>query len=242
MDTIIETLLSFGFNFLVVIAIVRGIYYPKTKDKDYIFTFLAFNTIIFFVLRLLSSIDLSVGFGFGLFAIFSVLRYRTNPIPIREMTYLFVIIALPVMNSILINQNGFEQLLIANLLILLVLYAIEQGWGFQFVSRKRITYEKIDLIQPEKHQLLLEDLRQRTGLPSPVLRSAASICCEIPPKLISSTAKMELRNEKQNLLINFLIILANLLLVSCTGSSAAGARPTTVETEPELSSEVEYIL
>ena len=82
MDTIIEILLSFGFNFLVVIAIVRGIYYPKTKDKDYIFTFLAFNTIIFFVLRLLSSIDLSVGFGFGLFAIFSVLRYRTNPIPI----------------------------------------------------------------------------------------------------------------------------------------------------------------
>ncbi|MFC2064258.1 DUF4956 domain-containing protein [Chloroflexota bacterium] len=165
MDTIIETLLSFGFNFLVVIAIVRGIYYPKTKDKDYIFTFLAFNTIIFFVLRLLSSIDLSVGFGFGLFAIFSVLRYRTNPIPIREMTYLFVIIALPVMNSILINQNGIEQLLIANLLILVVLYAVEQGWGFKFVSRKRITYEKIDLIQPEKHQLLLEDLRQRTGLP-----------------------------------------------------------------------------
>ena len=165
MDTIIEILLSFGFNFLVTIAIVRGIYYPKTKDKDYIFTFLAFNTIIFFVLRLLSSIDLSVGFGFGLFAIFSVLRYRTKPIPIREMTYLFVIIALPVMNSILINENGFEQLLVANLLILLVLFAFEQGWGFQFVSSKQIIYEKIDLIQPEKHQLLLEDLRQRTGLP-----------------------------------------------------------------------------
>jgi len=164
MNTVIETLLSFGFNFLVVIAIVRGIYYPKTKDKDYIFTFLAFNTIIFFVLRLLSSINLSVGLGFGLFAIFSVLRYRTDPIPIREMTYLFVIIALPVMNSILTSENGFELLLIANLLIILVLYAIEQGWGFQFVSRKTITYEKIELIQPENHQLLLEDLRQRTGL------------------------------------------------------------------------------
>jgi hypothetical protein len=165
MDTGIEILLSFGFNFLVAIAIVRGIYYPKTKDKDYIFTFLAFNTIIFFVLRLLSSIDLSVGFGFGLFAIFSVLRYRTNPIPIREMTYLFVIIALPVMNSILISENGFEQLLLANLLTILVLYAIEQGWGFQFVARKTIIYEKIELIHPENHQLLLEDLRQRTGLP-----------------------------------------------------------------------------
>jgi hypothetical protein len=164
MDTIIEILLSFGFNFLVAVAIVRGIYYPKTKDRDYIFTFLAFNTIIFFVLRLLSSINLSVGFGFGLFAIFSVLRYRTNPIPIREMTYLFVIIALPVMNSILIAENGFEQLLLANLLIILVLFGIEQGWGFRFVARKIITYEKIELIQPDMHQQLLDDLRQRTGL------------------------------------------------------------------------------
>ena len=128
-------------------------------------TFLAFNTVIFFVLRLLSSINLSVGLGFGLFAIFSVLRYRTNPIPIREMTYLFVIIALPVMNSILTSENGFEVLLPANLLIILVLYAVEQGWGFQFVAHKTIFYEKIELIQPEKRQLLLEDLRQRTGLP-----------------------------------------------------------------------------
>jgi hypothetical protein len=165
MDTVIEILLSFGFNFLVVIAIIRGIYYPKTKDKDYIFTFLAFNTVIFFVLRLLSSINLSVGLGFGLFAIFSVLRYRTDPIPIREMTYLFVIIALPVMNSILTSENGFEILLIPNLLIILVLYALEQGWGFQFVARKTITYERIELIQPEKRQLLIEDLRNRTGLP-----------------------------------------------------------------------------
>ena len=165
MDTVIEILLSFGFNFLVVITIVRGIYYPKTKDKDYIFTFLAFNTVIFFVLRLLSSINLSVGLGFGLFAIFSVLRYRTDPIPIREMTYLFVIIALPVMNSILTSENGFSLLWVANLLIILVLYALEQSWGFRFVTRKTITYERIEFIQPENHSLLLDDLRQRTGLP-----------------------------------------------------------------------------
>ena len=165
MDTVIEILLSFGFNFLVVITIVRGIYYPKTKDKDYIFTFLAFNTVIFFVLRLLSSINLSVGLGFGLFAIFSVLRYRTDPIPIREMTYLFVIIALPVMNSILTSENGFSLLWVATLLIILVLYALEQSWGFQFVTRKTITYERIEFIQPENHSLLLDDLRQRTGLP-----------------------------------------------------------------------------
>lgn len=164
MDAYNEILLSFAFNFIVVFAIIRFIYYPQTRDKDYVFTFFAFNTIIFFVLRLLSSINLSVGFGFGLFAIFSVLRYRTNPIPIREMTYIFIIIALPVMNSILLSENGFGLLLAANLLILLVLFIIERGWGFKFLAHQTIQYEKIELIKPENQKLLQEDLRQRTGL------------------------------------------------------------------------------
>ena len=164
MDTLLRLLLSFLFNFLIAFVIVRFIYYPKTKDREYVFTFLTFNTIIFFVLSLLGSINLSVGFGFGLFGIFSVLRYRTDPIPIREMTYLFVTIALPVMNSILVSDNGFTQVLLANLLCVMVLFAVERSWGFKFVSRKTIIYEKIDLIKPEFAQLLLEDLQERTGL------------------------------------------------------------------------------
>jgi len=164
MGTLAKLLLGFVFNFLIAFAIVRFIYYPKTKNRDYVFTFLSFNTIIFFVLSLLGSINLSVGFGFGLFGIFSVLRYRTDPIPIREMTYLFVTIALPVMNSILVSDNGFTQVVLANLIILLVLFAVERSWGFKFVSRKNIVYEKIELIKPEKAHLLLEDLQERTGL------------------------------------------------------------------------------
>jgi len=164
MATLLKLLLSFLFNLVTAFVIVRFIYYPKTKNRDYVFTFLTFNTVIFFVLSLLGSINLSVGFGFGLFGIFSVLRYRTDPIPIREMTYLFVTIALPVMNSILVNDNGFVQVLLANLLILLVLFAVERGWGFKFVSRKTVVYEKINLIKPENEHLLLEDLQDRTGL------------------------------------------------------------------------------
>jgi hypothetical protein len=163
MSAILEIILSFSFNFSVVFIIVRFIYYPQTRDKDYVFTFFAFNTIIFFVLGLLNNLDLSVGLGFGLFAIFSVLRYRTNPIPIREMTYIFIIIALPVMNSILVSDNGFSHLLTANLIILGVLYIVERGWGFRFLLHKTVVYEKIDLIQPENRALLMEDLRQRTG-------------------------------------------------------------------------------
>ncbi len=165
MNMFIEAWLSFSFNFAVAFIIVRFIYYPQRRDKDYVFTFFAFNTVIFFVLRLLDSVDLSVGFGFGLFAIFSVLRYRTNTIPIREMTYLFVIIALPVINSMLLQEHGWEELIVANLATIAVIYVLEREWGFSYEIRKSITYEKIEMIRPENWQLLLEDLEERTGIP-----------------------------------------------------------------------------
>jgi hypothetical protein len=157
--------LGAGFNLTVAVIIVRGIYYPLTQDKRYIFTFLAFNTVIYFVLGLLTSIELSVGVGFGLFAIFSVLRYRTDEMPIREMTYLFIVIALPVMNSVLMSDGDVVQVLIANGVIVALLFALEKGWGFHFETSKKITYEKIDLITPANRDRLLADLRERTGLP-----------------------------------------------------------------------------
>lgn len=157
--------LGAGFNLIVALLIVRFIYYPVTQEKKYVFTFLAFNTIIYFVLGLLTSSNLSVGVGFGLFAIFSVLRYRTDELPIREMTYLFIIIALPVMNSILITNGDLSQLLAANSAVVALLYLLEKGFGFRFEASKKITYEKIELITPANQQQLLADLRQRTGLP-----------------------------------------------------------------------------
>jgi hypothetical protein len=152
-------------NLGIALVVVRGIYYPVTQDKRYVFTFLAFNTIIYFVLRLLTSADISVGVGFGLFAIFSVLRYRADEMPIREMTYLFIVIALPVMNSVLIADADYLKLFLANGVIALVLLTLEKEWGFHFESTKKISYEKIDLITPDKTDLLLADLRERTGLP-----------------------------------------------------------------------------
>jgi hypothetical protein len=157
-------LLGAVFNLLSAIIIVRFIYYPWTQNRSYVFTFLAFNPTIYFVMGLLTSIELSVGVGFGLFAIFSVIRYRTEEMPIREMTYLFIIIALPVMNSILGSGSELEKILIANATIIALLYVLEREWGFNFELRKKITYEKIDLITPARHGELIEDLRQRTGL------------------------------------------------------------------------------
>jgi hypothetical protein len=160
-----ELLLGFAVNLLVAVIIVRGIYYPLRRDKNDVFTFLAFNTVIFFVMTYLANAQLSVGVGFGLFAIFSVLRYRANAISTREMTYLFILIALPVMNSVLMDQQGWLLLAVTNAIVVAVLYVLEQGWGFRYEGYKIVKYDRIDLLKPEKHTLLLEDLRHRTGLP-----------------------------------------------------------------------------
>ena len=158
-------ILGAGFNLAIAFLIVRFIYYPRTRDKNYVFTFLAFNTVIYFVLGLLTSIELSIGVGFGLFALFSVLRYRADEIPIREMTYLFIVIALPVINSALTSNGDFIKVMIANTVMVVLLFVLEKGWGFRFEVSKKITYEKIELVTPDKRELLLDDLRKRTGLP-----------------------------------------------------------------------------
>ncbi|MFN0096375.1 MAG: DUF4956 domain-containing protein [Dehalococcoidia bacterium] len=152
------------FNFASVLIIVRFIYYPWTQNRSYVFTFLAFNPAIYFVMAMLTSIELSIGVGFGLFAIFSVIRYRTEEMPIREMTYLFIIIALPVMNSVVTTGDAWDKILIANVAMVVILYVLEREWGFAFELSRRITYDRIDLIKPDQYEALCEDIRQRTGI------------------------------------------------------------------------------
>jgi hypothetical protein len=157
-------LFSFGFNFLVALLVVRFIYYPTTHNKSYVFTFLAFNTVIYFVLSFMTSIELGIGVGFGLFAIFSILRYRTDAMPIREMTYLFIIVALPVMNSAGGSAAIWPQLIAANAIILAVMLILEKEWGFRYEASKQIVYEKIELVRPDRRAELQTDLEKRTGL------------------------------------------------------------------------------
>jgi hypothetical protein len=164
MSDLISFILGFTFNFFVAFLIVRFIYYPSTHNKRYVFTFLAFNTVIYFVLSFLTSAEIGVGVGFGLFAIFSILRYRTDSIPIREMTYLFIIVALPVMNSAGAAGAIWPQLIAANLTIMAIMLILEKEWGFHYEASKRIVYEKIELIHPERRAELAADLEARIGL------------------------------------------------------------------------------
>ena len=162
---IVSLFTGFALNFAIALLIVRFIYYPAKQSKNYVFTFLAFNTVIYFVMSVLSTAEIGVGVGFGLFAIFSVLRYRTNAMATREMTYLFVLIGLPVVNSVMLAEGGLIALAALNAVIVLILFVLEREWGFTYTSAKSIRYERLDLVRPENHQALLADLRTRTGLP-----------------------------------------------------------------------------
>lgn len=156
---------GFAINFIVAFIIVRGIYYPRRSVKSYLFTFLAFNVVIYFIMGLFTSVELSIGVGFGLFALFSILRYRTETVPIREMTYLFVMVALPIMNSILSGSGQFGRMIFINAAVIIVIWALEKGLGFRHGRESReVRYEKIQLIAPARRTEMIDDLKARTGL------------------------------------------------------------------------------
>lgn len=150
-------------NLVFTLAIIRFIFYPIYKDRDYIFTTLMINVSVFLVCFLLGSIKLKIGFAFGLFAVFSIIRYRTEQIPIREMTYMFIVIIIAVINSISDKSISLSELLLANTAILITIYIIENNYLSEREFVKVIRYEKIDLIKPENYKLLIADLKERTG-------------------------------------------------------------------------------
>ena len=160
----IELLVRSVFNFLIVGYIVRYLYYPATKNKDYLFTYLLISVTVFFLCFLLENVKLELGFALGLFAIFGIIRYRTDPIPIKEMTYLFVIIGISVMNALVNKKISHTEVVFTNLIFIAITYGLEKIWLLKHESRKNITFEKIELIVPERRQELLDDLKQRTGL------------------------------------------------------------------------------
>jgi len=160
----LELLLRFALNLAVVVTIVRGLYYPLARRKDYLFTFILVSSVVFLLCILLENVKLQLGFAFGLFAIFGILRYRTNAIPIKEMTYLFLIIGISVVNALANKKVSWAELLFTNLAILGIIYVLERVWLVRHESSKIVVYEKIDLIKPEKYELLKKDLEERTGL------------------------------------------------------------------------------
>ncbi len=158
-----EMLIRFGFFLLVLFGIVYFLYYRKTHRRDYFFTLVLLSVSIFFLIYLLGSVKVKIGFALGLFAIFGVLRYRTETIPVREMSYMFGVISLSVINA-LADSLSIAELLLPNVAIAVLIWLFETYVLRKNLASKLILYDRIELITPERREELLADLRKRTGL------------------------------------------------------------------------------
>lgn len=163
-EDVYKLLMRMTVNIVFLTVIIRCLYYPIAKRKDYLFTYYLIGFITFFLCFSLKKLDIDTGMGLGLFAIFGIIRYRTTTIEIKEMTYLFVIIGLSVINSLASNKISVTELLIINCFIVCITYILEYLWLLKHETRKTIVYEKIELIKPSKADALKDDLEERTGL------------------------------------------------------------------------------
>ncbi len=156
-------LLRFLFNSVFIWIIIQKLYYPKSQRRDYYFTFALISVSIFFLIYLLGSVKIKVGFALGLFAIFGIIRYRAESMSVREMTYLFVIIAVSVINALAVTLS-YGELLLTNVIFIICIRLCENIPYLKSRSEKLVVYDRIDLIKPDCRDELLKDLKDRLGL------------------------------------------------------------------------------
>lgn len=157
-------LIRLGVNLFFLTILIRFLYYSIAKRKDYLFTYYLIGTITFFLCFGLKKLDIDTGMGLGLFAIFGIIRYRTDAIEIKEMTYLFLVIGISVVNSLASNKISIAEMALINSVVVILTFGLEKVWLLKHETRKTVVYEKIDLITPNKYDEMLKDLEERTGL------------------------------------------------------------------------------
>tara|TARA_B110000003_G_scaffold36075_1_gene33141 strand:+ start:3052 stop:3654 length:603 start_codon:yes stop_codon:yes gene_type:complete len=157
-------MLRVSINLLFLIIVIRYLYYPIAKRKDYLFTYFLIGFITFFLCFGLKKLDIDTGMGLGLFAIFGIIRYRTSTVEIKEMTYLFIVIGLSVINSLASNKISIAELALINVSICILTYLIEYVFLLRNETQKTILFERIDLIKSFNNAELKSNLEERTGL------------------------------------------------------------------------------
>ena len=180
LQSLTELALRFAINLLFCWIIVQCFYYKKSRRRDYYFTFLVFSSAMLMMLYMMGNVEIGIGLTLGLFAIFGVIRYRTETVPIREMTYMFVIIAVAAINGLstifkLVGEGGASPhyvlswanvgiLVLTNLLIIILLWVLESDRLVKHTSTKLVLYDRIELITPDRREELVADLQKRLGL------------------------------------------------------------------------------
>ena len=172
--------IRFGLNLLVCWLLVHCFYYRKSRRRDYYFTFMVFSSAMLTLLYIMGNVEVGVGLTLGLFAIFGVIRYRTETVPIREMTYLFVIIALAAVNGLAplyhvvdlstaphyaLSWGNVGVMALVNLLVVLLVWVLESDRLVRHTTTKLVLYDRIELIVPERRAELIADLEKRLGVP-----------------------------------------------------------------------------
>ncbi len=159
-----KLLIAFIINLIAIMIVVRWLYYPKCKRGEFFFTYILIAISTFMLIYVLGDVKLKAGIALGLFAMFSIIRYRTEQIAIREMTYLFVIIALSAINGLTISELSIGEVIIINILFIVTTWICETKLLISHYSYKVIKYDNVNLITPDKRKELIADLEKRTGL------------------------------------------------------------------------------
>ncbi|MFI3239113.1 MAG: DUF4956 domain-containing protein [Bacteroidales bacterium] len=162
-EDLAELLFRFLVNTFFLFIIVRNVYLKHSTRRTFTFSYIAMGTLVFLLCFLLNNVKLELGFALGLFAIFGIIRYRTDAIPFKQMTYLFVIIGISVMNALANKKVSYAELLFTNLAIFAGLWLLERYLSFKQEGSMKIVYENISNIHHDKYDLLMADLKVRTG-------------------------------------------------------------------------------
>jgi hypothetical protein len=169
-----KLLFKFIITFICILIVVRGLYYPNAKKKEYAFSYMMLGIVIFFISFTLKKFELGTGMALGLFAIFGIIRYRTDTMPVKEMTYLFIVIGISVMNALANKKVSYTEVLFTNVIIVSVSFALEKIWFKNVVIengkpvkqelKQALIYNELDLLKPDKKEELMADLKMKTGL------------------------------------------------------------------------------
>ena len=155
---------SLGLNVVVMVMIVGWLYYPDRQDREHAFMMATLNIIVFLLGHVMGQLSLGIEFGFGLFALFGIIRYRTEAVPVREMSYLFAVIALGLVNAVGHEQLSWVELLVGNFAVVALLFVLSRVVWAQTPQVRNVTYERIENIRPDRQAELYWDLWERTGL------------------------------------------------------------------------------
>jgi|MGYP000209034584 hypothetical protein len=163
-DDFYKMMIRFLLNLFFLTGIIKFVYYKRNPKKEYLFTFYLIGIVVYFLCFTLKKYELDLGMALGLFAIFGIIRYRTLPLEVKEMTYLFVVIGVAVMNALSNKKMSYAEIIAANTIILLALYFLERYWARTETLSKDVIYEIIENIRPENHDKLKADLEKRLGV------------------------------------------------------------------------------